>query len=819
MEKIAGVEVGQPIGRGGLGVTLLGMAEGLPKAVRMFRPLGPHPLPRPRLGDLPGELGPCQWGRVDHGTYQGCYFLIRPLGVRLQKPEELTSVAIELARALVELHGEGRHHGGLRPSNLLHHEGQWRLADAGLQELLGPSVVNQPRPDRLWYRAPEALDGEGGQPEDVWSLAAVLLELLHGAPPYGRVGEVAWIERARHEPVPRLPHLPAPWSAILPNCLSPRAKRWTAEQMLAYLEGKPVPGLHSQPRRGLGTSFWAAPPVVFPLEERWDCHWDLSPDSRLLALRAPGEIQLVSLYDGARAGMLPAPAGWPGEVRFSPDTRHLIEFRRGRPAHLYNLERGHLVAELEGSEALGKLEFLDDGTVVGLNQEFYRWSPDGQLLERQTLRPADGIIPAVAGTYAWLGEAIEIRPLGGPVSRYRVRSNLRLSALCFDPTGHLVAVGATDLDTDSGHILKVVGDELVPLGSHSRPVNSLALGPGALLASGSEDSTVRIWRLDTGKLVGRLVSSEAVARVAFSFNGQVLVWSHRTGSVRALPGARLTEHLTQPYDPRPKPLRRVQVGPNPHLAFSPTGKTLALASQGHLAVFATTRRDPLFGGSTRQAVTRVVLTDQVLATVSEEGLVAREIPSARVLWHRAGVIDVALAAGCLVALGPDGLLQWLNLAGEVFHSLELGAAGQRVVSSGDGMTLLTLDAQQLRRWRGAGADWKSDYQAKGGTGFELALSPRGSEMVVAEQQQGHWLGRRNQRLSPCESFVFSPKGAFLVASQRRTLAFHDRVDGSVSWPLESDEILSPCSLAAAPGLFAAAWPKGQVQVWHMAGDW
>jgi WD40 repeat protein len=68
-----------------------------------------------------------------------------------------------------------------------------------------------------------------------------------------------------------------------------------------------------------------------------------------------------------------------------------------------------------------------------------------------------------------------------------------------------------------------VGD---PLRGHTHWIESVAFSPdGQYLASGSEDSTIRVWLVSTGAAVGDPLRGHAgaVASVCFSPDGQRIV--------------------------------------------------------------------------------------------------------------------------------------------------------------------------------------------------------------------------------------------------------------------------------------------------------
>ena len=83
----------------------------------------------------------------------------------------------------------------------------------------------------------------------------------------------------------------------------------------------------------------------------------------------------------------------------------------------------------------------------------------------------------------------------------------------------------------------MAGEELKPeklLEGHTGDVNSVAISPdGEHVVSGSDDETIRIWNVATGKMIHKALSrGGAVYSVSFSHDGHLLVAGVNSGEVQ-----------------------------------------------------------------------------------------------------------------------------------------------------------------------------------------------------------------------------------------------------------------------------------------------
>jgi serine/threonine-protein kinase len=166
----------------------------------------------------------------------------------------LESVVV-IARTVAYLHSHGVVHRDLKPSNILLNEfGQPCVSDFGLVKLLetdvGPSrsglIVGTPS-----YMAPEQAagrTGEVGPLSDVYSLGAILFEMLTGRPPFRESSPLDTLVQVLERDAPRPRQLnsrvPPELESICLKCLekSPRARYGSADALAddveRYLRGE-----------------------------------------------------------------------------------------------------------------------------------------------------------------------------------------------------------------------------------------------------------------------------------------------------------------------------------------------------------------------------------------------------------------------------------------------------------------------------------------------------------------------------------------------------------------------------------------------------
>ncbi len=273
-KTVAGYDVLGTLGRGAMGVVYKARQRGLNRLVALKMILSGDHAAEAELIRFQAEaeaVALLQHPNIvqiyDVGEEQGLPFFSLEFvdGTSLDKkaagtpmvPREAAALVEKLARAMQYAHENGIVHRDLKPANvLLTQDGTPKIGDFGLAKKIDEDA-GQTRTGTVLgtpsYMAPEQAEGrlkDVGPLSDVYSLGAILYELLTGRPPFKGSSILDTLNQLRTmEPVPPIqfqPGVPRDLETIALKCLQKDpARRYAdsaalAEDLRRFLAGEPI---------------------------------------------------------------------------------------------------------------------------------------------------------------------------------------------------------------------------------------------------------------------------------------------------------------------------------------------------------------------------------------------------------------------------------------------------------------------------------------------------------------------------------------------------------------------------------------------------